>query len=315
MKTNWILLWIYLTFGFVKSQRDSSNYNGAGGFAFSDRRHSELLDQFRRHYKQRENYNWRGYDERVAADDAGQSFRDKPSGYQWIRQFKHQPLNGQQVKDDTEIDSLSGLVKSVEDKPVETFQVNTRANVNRQVASPLHQQEGGSHILGSSSHTEDASSSGIYFIALVAGCSAATVCGVIAAGFCWYKFQKNAKAAAEAEYPAYGVTGPNKDHVSPSGGDRKLAHSAQMYHYQHQKQQMIAMEKSNGERQVSTSDLDSEDENEDGDYTVYECPGLASTGEMEVKNPLFQDDPRIPSSPPVLTKPADGSRPLDHTGF
>merc|ERR1711973_101688 len=27
------------------------------------------------------------------------------------------------------------------------------------------------------------------------------------------------------------------------------------------------------------------------DYTVYECPGLASTDEMEVKNPLFNDDP------------------------
>lgn len=26
-------------------------------------------------------------------------------------------------------------------------------------------------------------------------------------------------------------------------GDKKLAHSAQMYHYQHQKQQMLSMEK------------------------------------------------------------------------
>lgn len=43
------------------------------------------------------------------------------------------------------------------------------------------------------------------------------------------------------EYPAYGVTGPNKD-ASPSS-DRRLAQSAQMYHYQHQKQQIIAMER------------------------------------------------------------------------
>ena len=49
------------------------------------------------------------------------------------------------------------------------------------------------------------------------------------------------KAAADVEYPAYGVTGPNKD-VSPSG-DQRLAQSAQMYHFQHQKQQIIAMEK------------------------------------------------------------------------
>ena len=50
------------------------------------------------------------------------------------------------------------------------------------------------------------------------------------------------KAASDVDYPAYGVTGPAKDKVG-SPGDRKLAQSAQMYHYQHQKQQMIAMEK------------------------------------------------------------------------
>lgn len=35
---------------------------------------------------------------------------------------------------------------------------------------------------------------------------------------------------------------------------------------------------------------DSEDDAEENGYIVYECPGLAPTGEMEVKNPLFQDD-------------------------
>lgn len=54
------------------------------------------------------------------------------------------------------------------------------------------------------------------------------------------------KAARESEYPAYGVTGPAKER---SGGnspvaimDAKLASSAQLYHYQHTKQQIIAME-------------------------------------------------------------------------
>ncbi len=85
------------------------------------------------------------------------------------------------------------------------------------------------------------------------------------------------KAAADVDYPAYGVTGPSKD-VSPTGGDRKLAQSAHMYHYQHQKQQMAALQKTTmeGDRQGSAgSDVESEDDNEEGDYTVYECPGLA----------------------------------------
>ncbi|GAB1598981.1 uncharacterized protein LOC115232673 isoform X2 [Argonauta hians] len=75
---------------------------------------------------------------------------------------------------------------------------------------------------------------------------------------------------------------------SKSVGDRKLAQSAQMYHYQHQKQQMIALEKANNEMKYDESD-DEIDVLEEGQYTVYECPGLAPTGEMEVKNPLFSD--------------------------
>nr|XP_014332345.1 PREDICTED: neural proliferation differentiation and control protein 1 [Bos mutus] len=41
----------------------------------------------------------------------------------------------------------------------------------------------------------------------------------------------------------------------------------------------------------------SDEENEDGDFTVYECPGLAPTGEMEVRNPLF--DHASLSAPPL----------------
>ncbi|XP_076351995.1 neural proliferation differentiation and control protein 1-like isoform X1 [Tachypleus tridentatus] len=111
-------------------------------------------------------------------------------------------------------------------------------------------------------------------------------------------FQKKNQAAADVEYPAYGVTGPsNKEKTSPNG-DRKLAHSAQMYHYQHQKQQMLTVEKSSSGRLTSASDVESEEENEEGAYTVYECPGLAPTGEMEVQNPLFADESVQASSQP-----------------
>ncbi|KAK9882390.1 hypothetical protein WA026_020913 [Henosepilachna vigintioctopunctata] len=110
--------------------------------------------------------------------------------------------------------------------------------------------------------------------------------------------QKHVKNASDVEYPVYGVTGPNKD-ASPSN-DRRLAQSAQMYHYQHQKQQIIAMEKAaNGERHGSVSEADTDEENEEGDYTVYECPGFAPTGEMEVRNPMYQDDPTPAQTPQV----------------
>lgn len=148
---------------------------------------------------------------------------------------------------------------------------------------------------------DDANMADIYFLAVIAGCSIAGLIGLVVAGVCWYRLQKNVKAASEAEYPAYGVTGPVPEKVA-SPGDRKLAQSAQMYHYQHQKQQMIAMEKANGDVTKDGSDADSEEENEEGDYTVYECPGLAPTGEMEVKNPLFSEETPVTPSDPSAPK-------------
>ena len=63
-----------------------------------------------------------------------------------------------------------------------------------------------------------------------------------------FRIQKRAEAAVDAEYPSYGVTGPNASgsKMSPSStmSDRKLAQSAQMFHYQQQRQQMMAQEKS-----------------------------------------------------------------------
>lgn len=123
-------------------------------------------------------------------------------------------------------------------------------------------------------HMEMDAAMGMYVVALIAGVSAAVTVGLIALGIGWYTLHKKGIAAADVEYPAYGVTGPNKE-ISPSG-DRRLAQSAHMYHYQHQKQQIIAMEnRANNDRNGSLSDVESDDENEEGDYTVYECPGLA----------------------------------------
>ena len=81
------------------------------------------------------------------------------------------------------------------------------------------------------------------FIAIVAVSSAVAVFAIVGAGVCYHRLQKNAKATEDVEYPAYGVTGPGKEISPTSGGDRKLAQNAQMYHYQHQKQQMIAFDR------------------------------------------------------------------------
>ncbi|KAL2092630.1 hypothetical protein ACEWY4_012428 [Coilia grayii] len=103
----------------------------------------------------------------------------------------------------------------------------------------------------------------------------------------WVRLRRGMRLAQKVDYPAFGVLAPHSQD-STSSGDKKLAHSAQMYHYQHQKQQMLSL-KHRDESKMPESGATSDEENEDGDFTVYECPGLAPTGEMEVKNPLFDD--------------------------
>ncbi|KAM7018590.1 neural proliferation differentiation and control protein 1 [Tautogolabrus adspersus] len=110
---------------------------------------------------------------------------------------------------------------------------------------------------------------------------------LIIAGAFWVRLQKSVRLTQKVEYPVYGLMRPQTFDNMP--GDKKLAHSAQMYHYQHQKQQMLSLEKQRDEPKVPDSGASTDEENDDGDFTVYECPGLAPTGEMEVKNPLFDD--------------------------
>ncbi|XP_024150334.1 neural proliferation differentiation and control protein 1 [Oryzias melastigma] len=110
---------------------------------------------------------------------------------------------------------------------------------------------------------------------------------LLVAGACWLRLQKGLRLSQKVDYPAYGLMRAQNFCSFP--GDKKLAHNAQMYHYQHQKQQMLSLEKHRDEPKVPDSGASTDEENEDGDFTVYECPGLAPTGEMEVKNPLFDD--------------------------
>ena len=54
----------------------------------------------------------------------------------------------------------------------------------------------------------------IEIIAIVACISTVAIFSVIGAGYCFYKVQQSNKAAADVDFPAYGVIGP----VSRSGG-------------------------------------------------------------------------------------------------
>ncbi|XP_064146801.1 neural proliferation differentiation and control protein 1 isoform X3 [Loxodonta africana] len=127
---------------------------------------------------------------------------------------------------------------------------------------------------------------GLVLVPILA-CSLAGAAALAMAAFCWCRLQREIRLSQKADYAAQKDPGsPASPRISP--GDQRLAHSAEVYHYQHQKQQMLCLER-HKEPPKELDSVSSDEENEDGDFTVYECPGLAPTGEMEVRNPLFDD--------------------------
>ncbi|KAM4635138.1 neural proliferation differentiation and control protein 1a isoform 2-T2 [Polymixia lowei] len=127
-------------------------------------------------------------------------------------------------------------------------------------------------------------------VILISICVTVGTVAMIVAAFCYVRLQKESRLAQKVDYPAFGGGGnPPTTANGTSMGDKTLAQSAQMYHYQHQKQQMLSMGKHKPEQKAPDSEVTSDEDEVGGDFTVYECPGLAPTGEMEVKNPLFDD--------------------------
>ncbi|XP_075415883.1 neural proliferation differentiation and control protein 1 isoform X1 [Tenrec ecaudatus] len=157
-------------------------------------------------------------------------------------------------------------------------------------------------------------------LVLILACSVAGVTALIMAALCWCRLQREIRLSQKVDYTAQkGPGSPTSPRISisvrsPAPGDQRLAQSAEMYHYQHQRQQMLSLERPHHplpalpRHKEPPKELDlasSDEENEDGDFTVYECPGLAPTGEMEVRNPLFDDSslarpPLLSPSPPPL---------------
>ncbi|XP_054545468.1 neural proliferation differentiation and control protein 1 [Talpa occidentalis] len=140
-------------------------------------------------------------------------------------------------------------------------------------------------------------------LVLIAACSVAGLAALTVAALCWCRLQREIRLARKADYAAPQAPSlPATPRTLP--GDQRLAHSAEMFHYQHQRQQMLCLER----HKELPRELDSasSEEDEDGGFTVYECPGLAPTGEMEVRNPLFDQASLAappPGHPPPLPPP------------
>lgn len=114
-------------------------------------------------------------------------------------------------------------------------------------------------------------------IVIIAASGGLAFAALIIAGACYYHF-KGSDYDLDTSYEA------TFDPIN----DRKMAISAQMHHYQMQKQQIIDKEKAikKGCDVITEEDEESNEE----ESVVYQCPGLAVEGTMSVNNPIFAYD-------------------------
>jgi chemotaxis protein histidine kinase CheA len=150
------------------------------------------------------------------------------------------------------------------------------------------------------------STGNIMFIAVVTVCSVFVVAGVVGGAYYYNNSRKNAENDFD-DFTRYSPAGPGKKLQGfrngirmDENGDDSLAYKAQLHHYQQTKQKIIGAEDGLSPSTTPTGGMssprsihhneNSEDEAEDleeHNYSVYECPGLAPTGDIEVSNPNF----------------------------
>ncbi|KAL3119658.1 hypothetical protein niasHT_006744 [Heterodera trifolii] len=135
-------------------------------------------------------------------------------------------------------------------------------------------------------------SGNILFMAYLAVCCFGIVAGAVG-GVYYYNHVRSSRIDDPFnEFTRYSPAGPTKDKLKKSGspifgqsGDDTLAYKAQLHHYQQQKQKILGT--ASGPVVDNVSDNEEDTDEMDHNYSVFECPGLAPTGDLEIQNPNF----------------------------
>jgi len=150
------------------------------------------------------------------------------------------------------------------------------------------------------------STGNIMFIAVVTVCSVFVVAGVVGGAYYYNNSRKSPENDFD-DFTRYSPAGPGKKLQGfrngirmDENGDDSLAYKAQLHHYQQTKQKIIGGDDGLSPTTTPTGGMasprsihhnehseDEADDLEEHNYSVYECPGLAPTGDIEVSNPNF----------------------------
>lgn len=145
-----------------------------------------------------------------------------------------------------------------------------------------------------------ANSGNVLYVAYLAICCVGIIAGVVG-GLYYYNHVRAARVDDPFnEFTHYSPSGPSKEKLKKGAksagaqgfsqtGDEALAYKAQLQHYQQQKQKILGMP-ANGAANDTMSDNEDDTDELEHNFSVFECPGLAPTGDVEIQNPNFVGD-------------------------
>lgn len=147
-----------------------------------------------------------------------------------------------------------------------------------------------------------ANTGNVLYVAYLAICCVGIIAGVVG-GMYYYKHVRAARVDDPFnEFTRYSPSGPSKDKLKKSAkaaagaqgfsqtGDDALAYKAQLQHYQQQKQKILGMPAGGTSGNDTLSDNEEDTDELEHNFSVFECPGLAPTGDVEIQNPNFVGD-------------------------
>uniref|UniRef100_A0A915Q7X4 Uncharacterized protein n=1 Tax=Setaria digitata TaxID=48799 RepID=A0A915Q7X4_9BILA len=124
----------------------------------------------------------------------------------------------------------------------------------------------------------DRSTGTAVFSAVATTCMLAMAAGVATGSYYYFKVRSQKTPTNSCDF-TYAPTGPGKTKKKKGSGDEGLAYKAQLHHYQQAKQKIISGE--NGAVTIPDAYESSETSDDENNFSVYECPGLAPTGDLE----------------------------------
>ncbi|KAI6191516.1 Protein cab-1 [Aphelenchoides bicaudatus] len=135
-------------------------------------------------------------------------------------------------------------------------------------------------------------SNNVMFIVAVTVCSVVVIAGVVGGAYHFNNMRKRREDAFD-DFTRYSPAGPGRELRRGRGFagspviesiDDSLAKQAHLHHYEQTKQKIIGSDGFNDDQ----SDKSDDEELEDNNFSIYECPGMSGSGDLEVKNPNFE---------------------------